>query len=441
MIQAVLGVGLLYAVALVAVERIEPSPLLRKVLRRGLWLHVAGMLARRWVIGALYGGVADSEFYNTQARILLQAKREGIDPIFLGWAPQGKDSENLIRVLAFIYQFVGSNITAGFFVFTLFGWIGATFFYKAAVIAFPSIDRMRYAMLLFFMPTLIYWPSSLGKDAWMLMMLGLTTYGVALLGQRLGNPIGIACLVGGMYGAALIRGHLVAIAAVAFVAAQMWPRRGGGVVRTVITAAVAVAVLTFASKALNSTFGTGTNADGSSGNSISSVLARTTDQTAQGGSQFTPTPVTSPLMLPLGAITVLFRPLPVLDTHSVQQLVGALESMTLLVLTYKSRDRLKRAFRLFNREVHIRFAATYTLAFIIPFSYIANFGILARQRTQVLPLFFVLLSVASEQSADEVEVPNDSDATDASADDASTARTVKPRVPSHLRQPRFRGLQ
>ena len=339
--------------------------------------------------------------------ILLRAKNEGIDPIFLGWRPQGKDAENLIRVLSIVYQFVGANITAGFFVFTLFGWIGAALFYKAATVAFPTIDRMRYALLLFMTPTLVYWPSSLGKDAWMLMMLGLTTYGAALLGQRMGSPLGIGCLVAGMYGASLIRGHLVAIAAVAFVAAQLWPRKGGGLVRTIVTATVAVVMLTFASKALNSTFGTGTNEDGSAGNSISSVLERTTGQTAQGGSQFTPTPVTSPLKLPIGAITVLFRPLPILDTRSVQQLVGALESMTLLVITYKSRRRLLRAFRSFNREVHIRFAATYTLAFIIPFSYLANFGILARQRTQVLPLFFVLLAMPEHDPVEELPASRD----------------------------------
>lgn len=422
MIQAIFGVGMLYAIAFIAIERIESAPLLRRVLRRGLVLHVVGMLARRWVIGAVYGGVADSEFYNTQATILLRARGEGIDPIFLGWAPQGKDSEYLIRILAIVYQFVGTNITAGFFVFTLFGWIGAALFYKAATVAFPTIDRMRYALLLFMMPTLVYWPSSLGKDAWMLMMLGLTTYGAALLGQRMGNPVGIGCLVAGMYGASLIRGHLVAIAAVAFVAAQLWPRKGGGLVRTIMTAAAAVVMLTFASKALNSTFGTGTNDDGSAGNSISSVLERTTGQTAQGGSQFTPTPVSSPLMLPIGTITVLFRPLPILDTRSVQQLVGALESMTLLVITYKSRHRLLRAFRGFNREVHIRFAATYTLAFIIPFSYIANFGILARQRTQVLPLFFVLLAVPEHGPADESQTPSEDDTAEAERKPPPTAR-------------------
>ncbi len=393
MIRFAITVGLLYAVALVVAERVDPSPRIQRIIRRGLMLHVVGMLARRLVIGAVYGGVADSEFYNTQATFLLQAKREGIDPIFVGWAPQGKDSEALIRILAVVYQFVGTNITAGFFVFTLFGWLGTVLFYKAAVIAFPSIDATRYALLLFCVPTLIYWPSSLGKDAWMLMMLGLTTYGAALLGKRLGNPLGMACLVGGMYGAAAIRGHLVAIAAVAFVVAQVWPRRGGGLGRTILMVAIAVGVLTFASNTLSSTFGTGTNEDGTAGKSISSVLERTTGQTAQGGSQFAPAAVTTPLMLPFGIVTVLFRPLPLLDTRSPQQLVGALESMILLVIAVKSRDRLRNALRLFNSEVHIRFAMAYTLAFVIPFSYIANFGILARQRTQLLPLFFVLLAV------------------------------------------------
>jgi hypothetical protein len=39
----------------------------------------------------------------------------------------------------------------------------------------------------------------------------------------------------------------------------------------------------------------------------------------------------------------------------------------------------------------------YTGLFIIAFSGLANFGLLARQRVQLLPLFFVLLAVPPQK--------------------------------------------
>ncbi len=396
MIRPVLFVVALYTIAWIAASRIDPSPKVQKLAFYGLLLRVVGLLARRWVIGAVYGGASDTPFYHEQASILIRASREGIEPRFLGYGERGADATQLVKILEAVYRVIGVSELAGFFVFALFGWIGAYCFYRAAVIALPSIDRNRYALLLFTMPTLVYWPTSIGKDAWMIMMLGVTTLGAALTSQKLGNPVGLLFLVGGMFGAGVIRGHLVAIAAVAYVVANLWPRRGHGAGRTIVTVALAVGVLTFASSALSSTFGSSSDDGGS--RSVGSILDQTTFQTSQGGSQFTPARVTTPLNLPLGIFTVLFRPLPLIDTRSPQQLVGALETVTLLVVTIKSRARLREALRLFSREVHIRFAATYTLAFIIPFSYIANFGILARQRTQVMPLFFVLLSVAVAHS-------------------------------------------
>jgi len=42
---------------------------------------------------------------------------------------------------------------------------------------------------------------------------------------------------------------------------------------------------------------------------------------------------------------------------------------------------------------YVTFAVVYALAFIIAFAGFANFGILARQRTLMLPLFLVLLAL------------------------------------------------
>ena len=42
---------------------------------------------------------------------------------------------------------------------------------------------------------------------------------------------------------------------------------------------------------------------------------------------------------------------------------------------------------------YLVFVATFTVVFITAFSFIGNFGILTRQRTQLLPLVFVFLAM------------------------------------------------
>ncbi len=63
----------------------------------------------------------------------------------------------------------------------------------------------------------------------------------------------------------------------------------------------------------------------------------------------------------------------------------------LLGLFVWSLPRMVTLPRLMLRRPYVTFALTYTLGFVIAFANIGNFGILARQRSQLLPLFAVLL--------------------------------------------------
>jgi hypothetical protein len=49
--------------------------------------------------------------------------------------------------------------------------------------------------------------------------------------------------------------------------------------------------------------------------------------------------------------------------------------------------------RSFRRLPYVTFVVVYGLLFIVAFSSIGNFGILARERCQLLPFFLVLLAV------------------------------------------------
>src|SRR5439155_21515371 len=126
--------------------------------------------------------------------------------------------------------------------------------------------------------------------------------------------------------------------------------------------------------------------------SVSQALSNTTQQTSTGGSEFAPASVLSPRQAPLAIFTVLYRPT-VFDAHNFQALLAGLEGTLLLFLTLKRWRWVWSSVKSFRRQPYVAFAAAYTGMFVIAFSSIANFGILARERVQLLPLMFVFLAI------------------------------------------------
>jgi len=94
------------------------------------------------------------------------------------------------------------------------------------------------------------------------------------------------------------------------------------------------------------------------------------------------------VQFPAAAVTVLFRPFP-FEAGSAVALIASLEGLVLLVLLVRSVPR----WRLVPRIPYAVFAATYTVLFIFAFSALSNFGILVRQRTQLLPLVLVIAAL------------------------------------------------
>jgi hypothetical protein len=66
----------------------------------------------------------------------------------------------------------------------------------------------------------------------------------------------------------------------------------------------------------------------------------------------------------------------------------------LLLLTVFAWRRLLSVPAQLRRQPYVAFSLAFVLLFFFVFSVISNFGILARERTMMLPFAFVLLSVA-----------------------------------------------
>jgi hypothetical protein len=88
----------------------------------------------------------------------------------------------------------------------------------------------------------------------------------------------------------------------------------------------------------------------------------------------------------------LFRPF-LFEAHTSEQIVTALEALGLALLIVVSWRRLLGVPWRLRAQPYIALALVFVLVFFFVFAVISNFGILARERTMVLPFVLALLSV------------------------------------------------
>jgi hypothetical protein len=249
-----------------------------------------------------------------------------------------------------------------------------------------------YALATLFAPSLIFWPSSIGKDALMVFSLGLAAYGASRL-LKFYQFSSLLLIAPGIYVASQIRSHVAAVMAIAIALAAMFgkapkkyeksAKRGVMILACAAGAAVALAMF-------SSTFGV--TVDGGGGTTDpEQFLSDVSDQTATGGSEVEGGAVGSPAQLPGAIIKVLFRPL-IYEAGNAQALLSALEGTALLAITIWNLPAMWRNKRRLREKPYLLMAFFYTGGFIIGFSAILNLGLLARQRVQVLPMLFVLIA-------------------------------------------------
>jgi hypothetical protein len=299
-----------------------------------------------------------------------------------------------MRIIAGVISvFTGANRTAKFLIFAWIGFLGCYLMYRAFVTALPNADHRRYALLMFLWPSLLYWPSSIGKDCWMLFTLGIASVGAARVLVR--RPGGYSFLVVGLLLGSFVRPHVSLMALLAFMIALLISRREStrpGITPSSVAKIAGLVVLVAVGGVLASRAATVLNVDDFSSTSINSALDTNVGRTAEGGSTFAAANPRNPLGYVEASVTILFRPFPI-ESHGAEQLATSLEGLFLLGLCLVSWRRLASVFGRLRSEPYVTYALVYLLIFFFAFGTIGNFGILARQRTQAMPMVFALLAL------------------------------------------------
>jgi fumarate reductase subunit D len=328
-------------------------------------------------------------------------------PLFLNgdFSNLGKlESTRSVEVFTgLVYTVTGPTRIGGFMFFSWLGFIGLVCLYRAARISFPDADLRRYRLLLFLLPTNWFWPSSIGKDALMLFALGVAILGAARV--LAGKPSGLVPFAAGAWATAIIRPHLTLILAIAFgvgAVVRLFRRQAHGDVRIGLVRRFAGVVVVALSLLLivpvvEKRFGL-SELNPDSAESFSTEVAR---RTSQGGSQFDAPTANSPQGYAIAVVTVLFRPFPS-EATDLGSLIASAETAFLLILVFRYRRDVLTNLRRVPSSPYLALSLSYVLVFCYAFSSIVNFGILGRQRVQVLPLLLLFIAVhdGEEQAGD-----------------------------------------
>lgn len=360
-----------------------------------LLVKLAGAIVFHFVAYDLYDRVADAVGYHESGVKLAEQFRAGnydtgLDPI---------TGINFIRVITgILYTIIGPSRLGGFLVFSWLGFWGLYLFYRAFTLAVPEGRARSYARLIFFLPSLAFWPSSIGKEAWMMLALGIAAIGAArTLSGRTWRGLVVAGL--GMWFAALVRPHIAGLIGVALAAGYILRRpreelrQLAPVAKAMSMAVVAIvaAVVVMRTESFLQEHGVETE------RGVAGVQRSITARSSEGGSFFAPSILQSPIQAPRAIVTVLFRPFP-FEVHNTQALFASLESAFLLTLALVRIPWGLAALKSLRRQPYVALCLVYTAIFIVAFSSMANFGNLVRQRVQVLPFVLVFLCIPPKRA-------------------------------------------
>ena len=249
---------------------------------------------------------------------------------------------------------------------------------------------VAYAVALLLLPSLIFWTAGIGKDAVIMLGLGLSVAGLRCLVDLGLARRGLCYVLLGIAVLGAIRPHIALIlfasAVIALVISLVGSKYRNLPTRVFALSAL-IPITLFAIQQTRTLIGV--SSDGSLWEAAQGRAESATKQA--GGSSFATSVVESPLDLPRALVTSLFRPFP-WETQSPLQMVVSLEAVLLATMILWSLWSLLREPSRLAWNFTLAFCCTYIILFSGFLVSAGNFGIIARQRTQVIP--FVVLLIA-----------------------------------------------
>jgi len=391
--------GILFGIGrpiILRVSHAENNPWLVKILTASLLLHLFAAPMQIWVVDHFYNGIADWLRYDNLGSVLASSYRH------FDFSVPGKRlvGDGMVSAItASVFAIIGVNQVGAFLIFSFWAWLGLLFFYRAFSLTFAGANHRRYAILLFFLPSLIFWTADVSKEAIMTLSLGLAAYGAAkILARRRGGFV--LLVIGAVIGGSVRPNELLLLMAgfcIALMILPAGPRRTLGGVRRVGAMAFLFVLLGlsvyFTLHFLRS-----------SGGSFSLQQISTTDKgssAASGGfgsSNVNYSP--GPKGFFHDIYTVLLDPLGY-NAHGNGERLASIENFVILGVILSSWRQLRIVVRASFARPYVLLSGIYSVGFIYTFAALGNLGLITRERTLLFPLLLVVLSIPLSPKGEE----------------------------------------
>ena len=372
--------------ALILASGLRPG--LKGMAVAGLCMRVVGAGVMLAIILGVYGGTADAMRYFREGYIYAERMAGGDFGMFVDaryWAAGRWWGTQFVRFTAAIVTVVlGPSLFGAFVVYALLGFLGLAGFTVAFARTYPHVPPERYLRWLVFFPSLWVWPSVIGKEALILLGMGMVVFAYVR-----STRIAWVSLGAGLLLIFAVRPQVAAVVGFSVVLAQ-WLSRDQRwtpvrVLQTLALVAVGMGVIYYGLGML------GVSDVGVAG--VGEYLQSEASGMDEGNSTVEATGV-GWASVPLALVNVLFRPFP-WEAPNPMALASSLElwSLWLIVLLY--RRRVLRALRGWRSSRLLAMGIPFVLIYAAIFGMlVVNMGIIARQRIFIFPFILALLEAA-----------------------------------------------
>ena len=353
----------------------------------GFAVKLGGTLARFYMVTVLYGLGDSFRYYRVGTELATQWRQGQIPDLIEGGALGTRVVE---AVTGGLFAIVTPDMLGGFIMFAMIAYLGQLLLYAAFRRHAKPHQLKPYAILIFLLPTYSFWPSSIGKDAIVLLALGMCAYFAARVFEafEIRWLLGLALALGAL---GVVRIHVAGLVAGAFIVTTLIakvPTRGDPVIamRRLIVLGSGLAAGLVVLAVFPDVFGVDITSTQDLDSFTTDVLRRTSESGTVGSGGA----VTSPADIPGALAHVLLRPF-LFEASEIQHYFAALETTMFVGLIIWKLPAIGRNIRNWRSNPYIVFSTFYTIGFAVAFSVVRNIGIIARQRGQVLAFFLCIV--------------------------------------------------
>ena len=385
LVLAILGTIMMWGVASTLKRPVDAAWFTRWA-TLGFMAKIVGAWGRHFMVEFYEAG--DSLAYYAVGRDLAQVWRSGSIPQL---SESGSLGTQVVEAFTGgLFAIFTPDLLGGFVMFSMLSFLGQLGFYAAFRRWAEPHQLKPYAFVVLFFPTYAFWPSTIGKDALVILCLGMSAYFISRLLEHF-ELRWIPPLALSLTGLGLIRIHIAGLVSLALVAALIFSkvRIGSGILtrgRKILTLAGAAVAVAVAVTLIPDIVGL----ELSDFDDITPFTDEIARRTSEDGTVASGDPVNSLLDVPAALALVLFRPF-FFEATEIQHFLAAAETALILGLTIWKLPAMIRNWRAWRNNAYLVFCTLYTLAFAVAFSVVRNLGIIARQRGQVLAFFLAVV--------------------------------------------------